>query len=73
MVLPALPAQWSKYMKSGQASDWADRGIAFSALVIEHVITSREFKDEDRNLHYVLQLLLAGNIKSAETANEIFS
>ena len=61
-----------KEKKSGQASDWADRGIAFSALVIEHVITSREIKDEDRNLHYVLQLLLEGNIKSAETANEIF-
>lgn len=59
-----------KEKKSGQDSDWADKGIAFSALVIEHVVTWRFFKSADRNLHYVLQLILEGNLDGAERVNK---
>lgn len=60
-----------KEKKSGQGSDWADKGIAFSALVIEHVVTWRYIKKNNRNMHYVLQLILEGNVESAERINAI--
>ena len=59
-----------KEKKSGQGSDWSDKGIAFLALVIEHVVTWRYIKRANRNLHYVLQLILEGNVEAAERINK---
>ncbi len=59
--------------ESGQAQDWADKGIAFTALVVEHVVTYREFKDEERNIHTVYELLLRGNVAQAKAATDAFA
>lgn len=62
-----------KKKESGQAQDWADKGIAFTALVVEHVVTYREFRPEERNLHTVYELVLQGNVAQADAATEAFA
>lgn len=62
-----------KEKQSGQGSDWADKGIAFTALVLEHVVTYRHIPAEQRNLHYVLQLVLEGNVESADRLRDVFA
>ena len=51
---------------SGDAAEWARRAVRLIALIIQHVLTYEHIPDEDRNLMYVLRLLLEGNAASAE-------
>lgn len=62
-----------KEKESGQSQDWADKGIAFIALVIEHVVTDRDIRDNDRSLHHVLQLILEGDVATSEKMNLAFA
>lgn len=62
-----------KKKQSGQGQDWADKGIAFIALIIEHVVTCPHIGNDRRNIHYVYELVLQGDVKEAEIVNRRFA
>lgn len=59
-----------KKKDSSQGEDWSKKGIAFSSLLIEHIVTSRHIKQENRNVPYLLKLALEGNVEGAKRINE---